>query len=407
MNINYGSNVFVVPAVVNEYLNSATPEQLKVILYVLQFPEKSVSSIADSLQLSAEKVENALQFWISQQVLQSTEKGNLLPASDMPFAVDLPEEKPKIKSAPKKSAPQVNISPSRLADELEKFPDLKGLMQHAESVIFGRTLNYMEQQDIIIMHQGYGLSLEIVAMLLDYCGKIQRGITYAKSIALSWHENEITTVEEVEKELDRMTKQHTFTGQIRKMFELTRKPTPKQQSFIDSWELAGYSMDLIEYAYHQTLENTDTKKGLSFEYINKILVNLAEQGITTPEQAKEAWQKNMKRQVKTITKVATTSRRNQFIDAWEKSGYSVAMIQYAYEQAVEHTDQNRGLSFEYMNAVLENCAKNNLTTPEQAEQYHKEHPVIFTKFSKKKEPKPMTEQEIEEMNEYLSLMDIL
>ena len=97
MNINYGSSVFVVPAVVNDYLDSATLEQLKVILYILQFPQKTIdfNVISASLQLTPEQVEKAVHFWESKQVLQTAEKVNTLPESDMPFAVNLPGKLPE------------------------------------------------------------------------------------------------------------------------------------------------------------------------------------------------------------------------------------------------------------------------------------------------------------------------
>ena len=294
MNINYGTSVFVVPAVVNEYLNSATPEQLKVILYILQFPQKTIdfNVISNNLQLTPEQVEKAVVFWGEKNVLQTTDG--------------------------------IKLPPSEIAREMEKSPDFHKLVQEAEK-IFGESPNDTEQKILFSLYKSWHFSIKSICMMLEYCQKYELHISYARTTLIDWYNQGITTDELVEKQIDILERRFTFTGKIRKMFELNRKPTKKQQAFIDKWEQEGHSIEMIEYAYESTLEQTDT---------------------------------------------------------------------------------NQKLSFEYIDAILQNCLEKGFTTPEQAEQYHKEHPVIFTKSSKKKEPKPMTEQEIAEMNEYLSLMDI-
>ena len=294
MNINYGSSVFVVPAVVNDYLDSATLEQLKVILYVLQFPQKTIdfNVISASLQLTPEQVEKAVIFWSEKGVLQTTDG--------------------------------IKLPPSEIAREMEKSPDFRQLMEEAGK-ISGEPPNDTEQKILFSLYKSWHFSVKSICMMLEYCRKYELHISYARTTMIDWYNRGITTDELVENQIDLLERQFTFTGKIRKKFELHRKPTKKQQAFIDKWEQQGYSWELIEYAYESTLEQTDTNQKFSFEYVDKI---------------------------------------------------------------------------------LENCLEKGFTTPEQAEQYHKEHPVIFTKYSKKKESKPMTEQEIAEMNEYLSLMDI-
>ncbi|MEE5993008.1 MAG: DnaD domain protein [Oscillospiraceae bacterium] len=288
MNINYGTSVFVVPAVVNDYLDSATSEQLKVILYLLQFPEKSVEAIATNLQLTEEQVETALQFWKSKDVLQPIDG--------------------------------IKMPPSEIAREMEISPNFRKLIQEAES-IFGESPNDSEQKTLLFLYKSWHFSNESICMMLEYCKKHELHINYAKTTMIDWYNQGITSTEQVARQIDILERRFTFTGKIRKMFELYRKPTKKQQAFIDKWEMEGHSIEMMEYAYEQTVEQTNT---------------------------------------------------------------------------------NQKLSFEYIDAILQNCAENHLTTPEQAEQYHKDHPVSYQKSSSKKSPAPMSEQEIEEMNEYLS-----
>ena len=92
------------------------------------------------------------------------------------------------------------------------------------------------------------------------------------------------SMEDAETELKRMERDHTFTGEIRKRFEMHRKPTPGQQEFIDQWQQIGYPMEMIQLAYEKNIEN---KECLSFPYINKLLADWWEQGARDAESAKK------------------------------------------------------------------------------------------------------------------------
>ena len=281
MNINYGTSVFVVPSVVNEYLSMATPEQLKVILCLLQAPQKSMEEIALDLQMTIKEVEKAVKFWESKQVLQSAEKGNLLPESDMPFAVDFPDQKPKPQPQKKALAPKINMSPSEIAKEREKFSDLDSLMTHVASSILGRELNYMEQQNIILMREEYEFSPESIAIAIEHFAKKGKGVAYTKKVLIDWYHKGLG----VEEELERMIRATTFKGQICKIFKVDfERVSDEQDALIKKWQDIGYSIELIKYAYNISLNQ---KNKLNWKHIDGILKKWAEQGASTPEQAKQ------------------------------------------------------------------------------------------------------------------------
>jgi len=107
----------------------------------------------------------------------------------------------------------------------------------------------------------------------------------AESIAISWMEQDITTLPQAEAEIKRLTTEHTYLSQIRTMFEMQHSPTSQQKKYIESWRTAGYAMDLIKFAYELTLEKIEK---LNFKYINTILEKWTSQGITTLEQAENS-----------------------------------------------------------------------------------------------------------------------
>ena len=75
-----------------------------------------------------------------------------------------------------------------------------------------------------------------------------------------------------------MEHRRSFTGHIQKAFEMHRKPTPKQQEYIDLWQDRKIPLDLITYAYEKTLESIDK---LSFPYLDSILTRWMNAGYRT------------------------------------------------------------------------------------------------------------------------------
>ena len=63
-------------------------------------------------------------------------------------------------------------------------------------------------------------------------------------------------------------------------FEMQRRPTTKQQAFIDQWQSKGYKLEMITYAYELCVESIDK---LNFSYIDKILATWENEGLTSRE----------------------------------------------------------------------------------------------------------------------------
>lgn len=283
--------VFAVPsAVVDHFIKLASETQLKVLLYLLRYPEKSFQTeqIAAFLRISEEQAEEAVQFWIQGNILQS--------ASDMPETVQnpafmqLPVAAAKQTATPspaaqvQRSSRDIKLDPSEIAAELERSPSLKDLFTCAETTL-GRILNHMEQRSLLWMNSYLHLNSTVLLPLLHYCVSIDKSsIAYAEAIAIRWAQEDITTPERAEAEIRRMSEAHTFSGAIQRSFHMNRKPTRNQQEIIEKWQTARYPLNLICLAYEITIEQIDK---LDFKYIDKILQNWSAQGVQTPEQAKQ------------------------------------------------------------------------------------------------------------------------
>ena len=159
-------------------------------------------------------------------------------------AAELPK---KIKSA-STGRQNFNMNPSEIAERIEKSEEIKCLFLMAEES-FGRPLNHTEQRIFIWIHDYLGLSTDVILMLTAYCISVDKGnIKYIETIAVDWNEREINTLEAAQSEIKRLEEYGSFNRQIMKAFGMNRKPTSKQQEYIDSWKVKNYNIELIEYA---------------------------------------------------------------------------------------------------------------------------------------------------------------
>lgn len=290
--VNFGcwGNVFAVPAaVVDHFLKLASDVQLKVLLYLLRNCGQGISParIAEYFRITEEQAEEAVEFWVQANILQASGDRSAPQQFDFMQSVAEPVSEPKTASRSKvqRGSKEIKLDPSEIAYSLEQSQELQDLFACTEK-LFGRMLGHMEQRSLIWIHSYLGMRSEVLLTLLGYCVSIDKiSMSYAEAIAISWMEHDITTLPLAEAEIKRLTEEHSFIARIRSMFEMQHSPTSQQKKYIENWRLAGYSMELIRYAYELTIEKIEK---LNFKYINTILEKWTAEGITTAEQAERS-----------------------------------------------------------------------------------------------------------------------
>lgn len=281
----YGT-MFGVPCVVaDNFLKLATGEQIKVLLYILRYSGRAVSSeeIAANTGISPEQADEAVMFWQQVNVLSSdnsiSKSSIILSPPELKQTENLPEKPVSTDSSPIK---KTLLRPSEISEILGENPDISDLFKVAEITL--GTLNNSMQNSLIWMFNYLGLKKEVIIILIGYCVEINKSnASYIEKIASSWAEKEINTLEAATAEVERLNYAHTFNGEIKRIFELQHNPTSNQQKFISQWREAGFDLPLIRYAYEKTVEQINK---VSFDYINKILISWKESGFKTPEEVK-------------------------------------------------------------------------------------------------------------------------
>ena len=123
-------------------------------------------------------------------------------------------------------------------------------------------------------------------------------------------------------------------------------------------DVLHFSDDLIDYLLQYCVERG--KK--DFKYIERVAVNWAEEGITTPRQAQKAatrYDKNVYAIMNELGKSGTpTSKELEYINRWVKEyGFSSDIIFEACQRTVMATDRHR---FEYAEGILSSWKSQNV-----------------------------------------------
>ena len=133
----------------------------------------------------------------------------------------------------------------------------------------------------------------------------------------------------------------------------------------------NFSDDLIDYLLQYCVD----KGKKDFKYIEKVAINWAEEGITTPEEAAKKstqYDRNYYTVMRELGKTGTpTTKEASFITRWLKEyGFSIDIIIEACERTVMTTDKNR---FEYAEGILKSWYTRNVHYKSDIEKIDAQH----------------------------------
>ncbi len=275
---------FCVPAeVADKHLKLAGAAQLKCLLWLLRHAAEAPTSeeLSRALNMNHADACDAMQYWI--------EAGIVLADG---IAAE-PQEKPEYALATAEQTEQklseiapIKPTAEQIAKRAKEDAEIGFMLNQAQKKL-GRTIGYDTQATLLMICDSYGLPVEVLLMLIEYCVTIGKGsIGYIAKVSKTWSEDEIDSIEKADERIrvlrrcDGLWKEFcTMTG-IR-----TPRPTADQSAYLHKWSREfGFDTEMIYAAYEEMANHTDK---ISFAYMNKVLQNWHEAGIKTPEQAEE------------------------------------------------------------------------------------------------------------------------
>ena len=293
---------------IEHIMPSANASYVMVYLYIMLLASTNKSAdtneIAKKLGLIESDVVNAIKYWNEKGIFSGTGDTIIIKRS-----VD-EEISPETTKKPVEEVSQIIDGNSALSD-------LCAIAQE----ILGKTLGNNDLETLYWFYDQLGFSPEVITMLLEYCVSMnKRNMKYIEKVAITWHENNITTMDEAQSFIMGATKNDEFISSLRSLFGITDRNLSKTEKlYLKSWrDELGMSADMVGLAYEYCIMATSK---LSFPYINTILKRWAEQGIKTiPEAEKdhEQYKQNMSSDGHEMTATDNISElEKQFMTAYE------------------------------------------------------------------------------------------
>lgn len=173
----------------------------------------------------------------------------------------------------------------RAMDTDVDFRSLYGEVQR----LLGKSLNTEELKILLGFVRYLGLPADVICVLVCYCKERarQRGNLRNPSLrtiekeAYAWAEQGIDTMEEAVAFIQRQNEKNSRLHRLMEVLQIRgRSLTPAEERYAVSWLEMGFDEEALSCAYERTCLNTG---GLSWAYMNKILLRWQEQGLLTGE----------------------------------------------------------------------------------------------------------------------------
>ena len=283
--------------VADELLTAATPEQLRVLVWLSGHGlTMDAAACAAALGLSPEVCAACLQFWLEQGVLTTADH---TPAPRTPAPRPAPV-KPQLREV--------------LAYQ-KRHPDFSALVETV-SARLGKPLVHGDTATLLYLLDTVGLPAEVILMEVVYAVSIGKAnMRYIEKIALDWADRELTTLETVDAHIRYEEACQQAGAQVEKWLELPRPLNATQRQLAEKW-LNQWQVreDMLRLADAITRERTGK---FSPAYTDRILERWHAEGVDSPEKVHTAPVKR--------TGVAATNPEESSL---ELEGFEGQLLQY-------------------------------------------------------------------------------
>ncbi len=279
--------------VVDNYLRLAGSSQIKVLLWLMRHSadDKSVEEMSNDIGVSIPDCEDALVFW--------NELGILMPSGENVRYETKEEEKvetnllaKRIESdvKEKKILPEIEaVKPTveQIIARGDESEEIRFLFNEAQMRL-GKTIGHDGQAVLLMMHDAYGLPVEVIVTIIEYCVSVGKTSTaYISRLGKDWGEREIDTLEKADEEINELKTADKVWNDFKLRTGIsTPRATAAQMKYLQKWTVElGFSMDMIYLAYEEAANNIQK---ISFQYMDKVLKNWFAEGLKTRADVEKA-----------------------------------------------------------------------------------------------------------------------
>ncbi len=279
--------VFALPAsVVQQHLKLAGSVQLKVLLFYAANGGFDAAACAKAIGSSEADCLDALQYWVEAGVLLRS--GQPAPAAAPAVTPTAPPA--VVAPRPKAVKPQM----TEVVAARSAHPEF-GLLLDTLSARLGRPLSPGDMETMLYLWRDAGLPTEVILMVVGYAACADHfTVRYIEKIALDWADKGIRTMDAAEQHLCYLERCQQALLKVQTVCKLTSPLSDcatnlaLAEKWIFVWRMAD---ELLCKAYALCMDKTGK---FSAKYMDRVLENWHEQGITAADQLEKKSKKSSK-----------------------------------------------------------------------------------------------------------------
>lgn len=299
-----GNSTIVENDFIDHYMAKANGEYVKVYLLLLRHLNAnsgnlSICGLADCLECTEKDVLRAFSHWSQEGLVKIDydDAGNICGLSIG-------------KTVPKPTTTKTGSmkTTGKTAKEQE---DLRQLYFVAEQYV-GKPLTVSEIKKINYFFDTLNFSTDLIEYLIEYCVENgHRTFRYIESVALSWSDAGIASVEDAK--MNTSTYNKNYFSILNAFGIRGRSPAPVEMQYMKKWfEEYGFDLEVILEACNRTIANTHKP---DFKYTDSILKNWNTNGVkslTDVTHLDITFQQQKTMNKKTTVKAPAKTRFNNF-----------------------------------------------------------------------------------------------
>lgn len=259
---------------IDRYMPKANGEYVKVYLMLLRHLDESASlpapsRLADLLECTEKDILRAFKYWEGQGLLEYKEE-----APDRSLQAEVSPSEASLTVAPVSDTDK-SVNTRKHGNRKE----FKELLFVAEQYL-GKTLSATDINAITYFYETLQMSADLIEYLIEYCVENgHKSIHYIQKVALSWHSQDIRTVEQA-KTNSVLYNKNCYS--ILNAYGIKgRAPAASEIAYIRKWhEEYAFSLEIILEACDRTMNMIHQP---NFEYTDSILKNWYKKNVHTLE----------------------------------------------------------------------------------------------------------------------------
>ncbi len=191
-----------------------------------------------------------------------------------------------------------NYSERDVLDSMDRDASFRALYGEVQRRL-GKTLNTEELKILLSFVRYLGLSADVICVLISYCQERARrkgssrnpSLRTIEKEAYAWAEQGIDTLEEAAAFIQRQNVYNSRLSQLTRLLQIRgRALTAAEERYAKAWLDMGFTDEVFTMAYERTCLNTG---GLSWAYMNKILLRWHEAGMHTADEVRSRDRKDV------------------------------------------------------------------------------------------------------------------